>query len=100
MIAHVDKTVVEKINKGEVDIDLCKLLVKPKKSSDHSLQMVNKDGYSFLVPPSEKELPAITSFKKWEQAFRVFSRFFFSSYQVLKIHIRNCVTLNPKQYTI
>ena len=35
--------------------------------------MVKKHGYSYLIPSDEKELPAITSFKKWEQAFRVFS---------------------------
>ena len=75
MLAHVDKAVVDKIKKGDVDIDLTKLLVKQKKTDDHRLEMINKEVYSFLIPSNEKDLPVITSFKKWEGSFQGFFQY-------------------------
>ena len=35
LMAHVDKSIQNKLKKGEVDIDISKLLVKQRKSSNH-----------------------------------------------------------------
>ena len=74
MLAHIDKTLQDRIKKGDVDIDLSKLLVKKKMSSESDkLEIRNKDGRSFFVPSSEKDQPIINCFKRWEQAFRILS---------------------------
>ena len=36
------------------------------------MELVNRGGQSFFVPVSEHEVSGITSFNKWEQAFRIF----------------------------
>ena len=71
--AHVDRTLKDKIAEGEVDIDPSKLLIKPKQTNDHRLDLIHKDGRSYYLPSHEKELPIISSVKTWEQAFRVLS---------------------------
>ena len=72
--AHMDKTIRDRILKGDVDVDLAKLLVKKKLSGDSDkLEAVNKEGRSFFVPASGKEQPVINCFKRWEQAFRILS---------------------------
>ena len=70
---HVDPALVPKIQRGKY-VDLAKLLPKEKiLHDDGRLQMVNKDGYSFLVPVTEKETLAIKCFKHWEQAFEIYA---------------------------
>ena len=70
---HVDPTLVPKIERGEY-VDLAKLLPKEKVLYDDGrLQMISKDGYSFFVPITEKETPLINCFKRWEQAFEIYT---------------------------
>ena len=71
--SHVDKAIRDKIHNGEVDIDLSKLIIKCKLSLDNKLEIINKEGKSFFVPATECEIPVINSFKRWEQAFHIFS---------------------------
>ena len=40
---------------------------------DHRLEIVNKNGYTFLSPVADREAVQITNYNKWEQAFRVYS---------------------------
>ena len=40
------------------------------------MEMTNKGGLSYWVPVSEHEVVAITSYSKWEQAYRVFSNIY------------------------
>ena len=52
-----------------------KLLVKRKVSlkDNARLELANKEGRSYFIPTIEKETLEINSFRRWEQAFRVFS---------------------------
>ena len=45
-------------------------------SLNNRLEMVSREGYSFLVPATDKDLPKINSFKRWEVAFRVYAGIF------------------------
>ena len=70
---HVDKVLRDKIKNGEIDIDLSKLIIKRKLSCDNKLEIVNKDGCSFFIPSSDKEIPNINCFQNGSRHFRVFS---------------------------
>ena len=72
--SHIDDTVKRKIGAGEY-IDFAKLMPCDKINSeeDSRTEMVNRGGMSYWVPVSDRENTQITSFVKWEQAFRVYS---------------------------
>ena len=51
-----------------------KLLPKQKiLNNDGRLNIIEKDGYSFLQLADEKETPQINNLKKWEQAFEIYA---------------------------
>ena len=73
--AHVDELVKRKITNFEY-IDLSKLLVKGRsvKEEEHQrLEIVNRNGMSYLLPVADRESVQINSYGKWEQAFRIYS---------------------------
>ena len=74
---YIDESVPHKIGKGEY-VDFAKLLPKDRVSSeeDHQMEMVNRGGMSFWVPVADRESANISSFSKWEQAFRVYSNIY------------------------
>ena len=75
-IAHLDDQMVKKIEKGEY-VELEKIQPKNKVTSrNNQLEMVYKEGYSFLVPAADKDLQVINSFKWWEVAFRMYTGIF------------------------
>ena len=43
------------------------------------MEMINKDGKPYWIPVAEKDVTSITSFPKWEQAFRVYSDIFIAA---------------------
>ena len=71
---YIDKSIRKKIGNGEY-VDYSKLLPKDRTTSeeDNRMEMVNKGGMSYWVPVSDREGVSISSYGKWEQAFRVFS---------------------------
>ena len=71
-MSHVDKSLQDKIKRGEY-VDLSKQLIKQRNSDDSSMQLINRDGRTLWVPAVDKDLPVINSFRKWEQAFQVYS---------------------------
>ena len=75
--SHVDDVIKRKIAGGEY-IDFSKLLTKERVSveDDHCMELVNKGGLTYWVPMAEHEAGTISSFIKWEQAFRVYSNIF------------------------
>ena len=80
--AHIDETMWKKILSFEY-IDFGKLVVKnkPYREEEHQrLEIVNKNGYSFLSPVSDRETHQINSYVKWEQAFRVYSNVIMTQY--------------------
>ena len=79
--AHVDESLMRNIKLGEY-IDFARLLPTDRiLAEDNSrLEIVNKDGRTYFVPANSKELGSISSFFKWEQAFRVFSNIYTAKY--------------------
>ena len=72
LTAHVDESLIPKIQKGEF-VDLAKLLPREKVlHDDGKLQIANKEGQAFLQPSLEKIPPMITNVCRWEQAFSMY----------------------------
>ena len=72
--SHVELALQEKVKSGEY-VDLAKLLPRERNlhSEDQRMELVNRGGQSFFIPVSDRDSGGgITSFNKWEQAFRVF----------------------------
>ena len=73
--AHVDEAFKKKVIGFEY-IDFSKLIVKNKtvrEEENQRLEIVNKNGMSYLAPVQERDGTQISSYAKWEQAFRVYS---------------------------
>ena len=73
--SHIDETIKRKIQAFKF-IHLGQLLSKNRFLSDDDsqrLEIINKNGMSFLSPVSDLEIVTINSYSKWEQAFRVYS---------------------------
>ena len=80
--AHIDNTLVQKIEKGEY-VDLAKLLPKEKLLfHDGRMRMIQKEGSTFLeaLPVTEKDPSMITSLRKWEQAFEIYATIYTSAH--------------------
>ena len=77
MGANIDQGLKQKIQASEY-IDLGKLLPRNlvQSSEDHRMEMVNKGGLTYWVPMSDRENSAVSSYIKWEQAFRVFTNIY------------------------
>ena len=95
--SHVDEVIRAKILRGEYT-DLAKLLPKDRvtaidDSDRQTLQLFHKDGQTFYAPPSTPTT-AITSFGKWDRAFRIFSNIY------LKAHPHRALELNEYIHTI
>ena len=70
--AHIDDTTVSRIEQGKY-VDFAKLLARDKlmEEAGPEYKLIIKGGNSIYVPASEGT--TISSFNRWEQAFRVFS---------------------------
>ena len=94
--SHVDKTVKEKIMKGEVDIDLSKLIMKRKPASDNKLGIINKEGRSFLfLQQNVKFLTPTVSVNRSRHL--VFPEFTLSLSLVGQMSFCNTLRPNPQQ---
>ena len=80
---HVDENLRKKIFNFEY-VDFSRLIGGPRSFRDDEegqrLEIVNKNGMSYLSPVSEKDRTSISSYQKWEQAFRVFSNVITAQY--------------------
>ena len=72
---HVDINTVEKIKKGDY-LDFGKLIPRDRilAEEDQRLEMVIRGNKTYYVPVNETT--SITSYAKWEQAFRVFANIY------------------------
>ena len=76
---NLDLTIRNKIVKGEY-VDFARLQPRDRVSTDEPrLELVNRGGQTFFVPAEHDSNP-ISSFYKWEQAFRVFSNIYTSAH--------------------
>ena len=76
--SHVDPSLTEKIKRGQY-VDFAKLLPRDKMFGviqDDKLELVYRNGQTFFVPARDKDAMGITSFHRWEQAFRIFSNIY------------------------
>ena len=44
--------------------------------NENGVELINKEGRSYLIPANNKDAPVINSFRRWEQAFRVYAGIF------------------------
>ena len=71
--AHLDEGTKQKIQAFEY-VDFSKLISKGKlNTDDQRMEIVNHNGMTYLLPISDREIVSISSYNKWEQAFRVYS---------------------------
>ena len=80
--AHVEESFKLKIVNWEY-IDFSKLLSRGRtiREDEHQcLEIINKNGLSYLSPVSDRQNVQINSYAKWEQAFRVYSNIITSRY--------------------
>ena len=76
----LDENLKEKIVSGSY-VDFSKLMPKDKTpDEDGRMEMVNRGGKTYWVAASERENVTISSYLKWEQAFRVYSNVFSTFY--------------------
>ena len=71
---HVDDTTRRKIWCYEY-VDFSKLIVRNRVVSDETeqrMEIVSRNGYTFLSPISERDAVQINSYGRWEQAFSLF----------------------------
>ena len=54
-------------------IELGKLLPKGRSMDDNRMEIMSKNGFTYLSPVADRETVQINSNIKWEQAFRIFS---------------------------
>ena len=71
---HLDQNLRQKIIQHEY-VDFAHLLPRDrvKSESDNRLEMVNQNGHTYWIPYSDRDNLSISSYHKWELAFRVFS---------------------------
>ena len=79
--SHVDDVLVKKIVNHEY-VDFARLLPRDKvgEVEDHRMELINRNGMSYWAPISDRETGVISSYPKWELAFRVFSNIYSSQY--------------------
>ena len=80
--AHLDRGIVDKIINHKY-VDFARLLPEDHaviREEDHCMEIVNKGGYTYFVPVSDCECGSISSFQKWEQAFRILSNVYTRKY--------------------
>ena len=80
MAGHVDRQIKAKIVAGEY-VDFAKLIPRDRvQDNEGLLQPVNKDGILFLQNANDRNSISISSFAKWEQAFRIFTHCYTEAY--------------------
>ena len=78
--SHIDEVLHEKIKRSEY-IYFARLLPRERTSVDDGrLELVHKNGQTYFLPVAERDIGNISSFGKWEQAFRVFSNIYTSAF--------------------
>ena len=79
--SHVDETLCSKIINHEY-VDFAQILPRDRVSQeeDQRMELINRNGMTYWTPVVDKELGTITSFSRWEVAFRVFSNIYRTKY--------------------
>ena len=93
LTCHVDAAILTKIEKGDF-VDLEKLVPKDRKrkSDENHLEWIQTEGNTFLAPVNDR-LNKITSYRKWEQAFRVYATIYCGANPDRSMEIRQYVSI-------
>ena len=75
--SHIDEDIRRKIIKEEY-IDFVRLIPHDRVNleEDQRMELVNRGGFSYWVPLSERHSNSISNIAKWEEAFWIFSRIY------------------------
>ena len=78
---HIDDVLKRKIINFEY-VDFGKLLIRNRafREDDQKLEIVSRNGMTFLSPVADRDNMQITSFGRWEQAFCVFANIITTRY--------------------
>ena len=82
MDSHVEEAVCKRILNNKY-VDLAKLLTRDRidRVEDQRMELINRNGMSYWVPVGDRDTTgSITSFAKWEVAFRVFLNIYTAQY--------------------
>ena len=95
--AHIDEVLKNKILNFEF-IDFSKLLTKNKglRDDDQRMEIVSRNGMTYLTLVSDKDCLQISHYGRWEQAFRIFSNILTSKYPKKATEL---LQYNPTIYT-
>ena len=79
--SHVDETLCSKIINHEY-VGFARFLPRDRvfQEEDQRMELVNRNGMTYWTPMVDKELGTITSFSRWDVAFRVFSNIYMTKY--------------------
>lgn len=74
--AHIDKLTTQKIQRGKY-VQIEKLISRTDRGlsciEDNRLEMVSRNGQTYLVPAEDRNQGEITNFRQWERAFRIYA---------------------------
>ena len=80
--SHIDESMKKKIISHDY-IDFARLLPRNKiaeEDNSNMMKLINKGGYAYYTPARETDQSQVSSFSKWEQAFRVFTSIYTREY--------------------
>ena len=79
--SHIEDSICKKIINHEY-VDFAKLLPRDRVGieDDQRMELINQNGFSFWTPVVNSEIGQISSFSKWELAFRVFANIYTTKY--------------------
>ena len=77
---HIDAALQQKIEFQYIDFS--RLIPKDRitKVEDHRFELVIRGGNTYFAPVSDRDSTAISSFARWEQAFRIYSNILTKAY--------------------
>ena len=72
--AHLEESLIARIARGEY-IDFTHIIAcdRVELEEDHRLELISQGGRPVWQPASDRDITQISSFAKWQQAFRVYS---------------------------
>ena len=80
--SHIEESIKQKIQNYEY-VDFCKLIARNctgRDEMEQHLEIVNKNGMSYLSPVADRDNININGYGCWEQAFRVYSNILTSKF--------------------
>ena len=89
--SHLDRSIGNKIVNNEY-VDFSRLIPRERmfREEDHRMELISKGWQTYFVPVSDREATGISSFSKWEEAFRIFSNVYTSKFPSKATELIQC----------